>query len=50
LEDDGTASDSAVLLSIQGALEMLREKREVPLSQVVDFSFAKQAFEELKAR
>jgi ABC-type nitrate/sulfonate/bicarbonate transport system substrate-binding protein len=50
LEDDGTASDSAVMLSIQGALEMLREKRDVPLSQVVDFSFAKQAFEELKKK
>jgi len=47
MEDDGAASDSAVQLSIQGAQEMIREKREIPLSQVVDFSIARQAFEEL---
>ncbi|MGH7769592.1 MAG: ABC transporter substrate-binding protein [Candidatus Binatia bacterium] len=47
LEDDGTASDSAVLLSIQAAQEMVREKRMIPLSQVVDFSMARQAYEEL---
>ncbi|HEY2989911.1 MAG TPA: ABC transporter substrate-binding protein [Candidatus Binatia bacterium] len=46
-DEDGIASDSAVLLSIQGALEMVREKRQVPISQVADFSIAKQAFEEL---
>jgi ABC-type nitrate/sulfonate/bicarbonate transport system substrate-binding protein len=50
MDEDGSASDSAVLLSIQGALEMLREKKEVPLTQVVDFSFAKQAFEELRQK
>ncbi len=43
----GTASDSAVLLSVQAAQELLKEKKEIPLTQVVDFSFARQAFEEL---
>ncbi len=43
----GTASDSAVLLSVQAAQEPLKEKREIPLTQVVDFSLARQAFEEL---
>jgi ABC-type nitrate/sulfonate/bicarbonate transport system substrate-binding protein len=47
LEDDGAASDNAVLFSIQAAQEMVKEKREIPLSQVVDFTIAKQAFEEL---
>jgi hypothetical protein len=47
LQKDGTASDSAVLVSIQGAQEMVKEKKEVPLSQVVDFSIAKMAFDEL---
>jgi ABC-type nitrate/sulfonate/bicarbonate transport system substrate-binding protein len=47
LEDDGAASDNAVLFSIQAAQEMVKEKREIPLSQVVDFAIAKQAFEEL---
>jgi hypothetical protein len=47
LNDDGVASDSAVLVSIQGAQEMVKEKREIPLGQVVDFTIAKQAFEEL---
>jgi ABC-type nitrate/sulfonate/bicarbonate transport system substrate-binding protein len=50
LEDDGTASDAAVQTSIQSALEMVREKREVPVGQVVDFSLARQAYEELKKR
>jgi hypothetical protein len=47
LEDDGTASDSAVLLSIQAAQEMVREKKAVPMSQVADFSIARQAYAEL---
>lgn len=47
LEDDGIASDNGVLVSIQGAQEMIKEKREIPMSQVVDFSIARQAFEEL---
>jgi len=50
LEDDGTASDNAVMTSIQSALEMVREKKEVPAAQVVDFSLARQAYEELKKR
>jgi ABC-type nitrate/sulfonate/bicarbonate transport system substrate-binding protein len=50
LEEDGTASDSAVLASIQGAQEMVKEKREIPPGQVVDFTIAKQAFEELRQR
>ena len=47
LDDDGAASDSAGLVSIQGAQEMIKEKREIPLGQVVDFSIAKMAFDEL---
>ena len=47
LEEDGTASDGAVLFGIQAAQEMVKEKREIPLSQVVDFTIAKQAFDEL---
>ncbi len=47
MDDDGVAPDGAVVLSIQGALDMVHEKREIPLTQVVDFSIAKQAFEEL---
>jgi ABC-type nitrate/sulfonate/bicarbonate transport system substrate-binding protein len=47
LEDDGTASDSAVLVSIQAAQEMLKAKKKIPISQVVDFSIARQAYEEL---
>ena len=43
----GTASDSAVLFSVQAAQDLLKEKKEIPLAQVVDFSFARQAFEEL---
>jgi NitT/TauT family transport system substrate-binding protein len=50
LEDDGIASDAAVTTSIQSALEMVREKRDVPVSQVVDFSLAREAYAELKKR
>jgi NitT/TauT family transport system substrate-binding protein len=50
LEDDGTASDTAVITSIQSALEMVREKRDVPVAQVVDFSLAREAYAELKKR
>ena len=48
LEDDGTASDAAVMTSIQSALEMVRENRDVLVSQVVDFSLAREAYGELK--
>jgi ABC-type nitrate/sulfonate/bicarbonate transport system substrate-binding protein len=50
LEDGGTASDAAVITSIQSALEMVREKRDVPVAQVVDFSLAREAYAELKKR
>lgn len=46
----GVASDSAVLISIQGAQELLKGKKEVPISQVVDFSLVRQAFAELKQK
>jgi hypothetical protein len=46
----GVASDSAVLISIQGAQELLKGKKEVAISQVVDFSLVRQAFAELKQK
>ena len=50
LEDEGTASDTAVQTSIQSALEMVREKKEAPVGQVVDFSLSREAYAELKKR
>ncbi len=45
--EQGVASDSSVLLSIQENLAISREQKEVPISQVVDFRLARQVFREL---
>jgi len=48
--ENGLASDQAVQLGIEESLKISSSKQPVPVSRVVDFSFAREAFRELKGK
>lgn len=48
--DNGLATDHAVQEGIEESLKVLSGKQRVPVSQVVDFSLAREAYRELKAK
>jgi NitT/TauT family transport system substrate-binding protein len=48
--DNGLATDQAVKESIEESLKVLSNKQSVPVSQVVDFSLAREAYRELKGK
>jgi NitT/TauT family transport system substrate-binding protein len=47
---NGLASDQAVQLGIEESLKISSSKQPVPVSRVVDFSFAREVFRELKGK
>lgn len=48
--EQGVASDHAVMTSIQDAQGLLKGKKEISASHVVDFSLAREAYAELKQK
>ena len=48
--DDGLVTDQAVQAGIDESLKLAGSKQQVPISRVVDFSFARAAHRELKAK
>jgi NitT/TauT family transport system substrate-binding protein len=48
--ENGTASDQAVQTGIEESLKVSSSKQSVPLSRVIDFSFVRDAYRELKAK
>ena len=48
--ENGLASDQAVQLGIEESLKISSSKQPVPVSRVVDFSFAHEVFRELKGK
>jgi len=48
--ENGLASDQAVQLGIEESLKISSIKQPVPVSRVVDFSFAHEVFRELKGK
>jgi NitT/TauT family transport system substrate-binding protein len=48
--ENGQASDQAVQVGIEESLKVSSSKQSVPVSRVVDFSFARDAYRELRAK
>jgi ABC-type nitrate/sulfonate/bicarbonate transport system substrate-binding protein len=48
--DNGLATDQAVQAAIEESLKLSGMKQQVPVSRVVEFSLARQAYRELKAK
>jgi ABC-type nitrate/sulfonate/bicarbonate transport system substrate-binding protein len=48
--ENGQASDQAVQVGIEESLKVSSSKQSVPVSRVVDFSFVRDAYRELKAK
>lgn len=48
--DNGLATDQAVQAGIEESLKLAGSKQQVPVSRVVEFSFAREAYRELKTK
>ena len=48
--ENGLASDQALQIGIEESLKVSSSKQTVPLSRVADFSFARDAYREIKGK
>jgi hypothetical protein len=48
--ENGLASEQAVQVGIEESLKVTSSKQSVPVSRVVDFSFAREVFRKLKTK